>query len=109
MGVFFLAACGNNDRGTLGKVWHENEGPWNGTWTRRGDGNTFDAVWKNANGHEIRDEITVESLSDNKIVLYRKGTNGRYHGRLSADGTKVENGTADWFSQGASWSAQIEK
>ena len=52
--LILLAGCDNNsDAANLGKVWHEKEGPYEGTWTRRGDTNVFDAVWKNAEGSEI--------------------------------------------------------
>jgi hypothetical protein len=108
--VFFLAACGPKTvPPDLGKVWHEKEGPWEGTWTRRGDTNVFDAVWKNSEGIEIKDEVTFESVANNQVVLFRKGTQGRYRGRLSDDGLKVDNGTADWCSPADTWSATIEK
>jgi hypothetical protein len=108
--MFFLTACGPKTvPPDIGKVWHEKEGPWEGTWTRRGDTNVFDAVWKNPQGEKIEDQVTFESVSDHQIVLFRKGTQGRYRGRLSDDGLRVDNGTADWFSPGDSWSATIEK
>jgi hypothetical protein len=108
--MLFLTACGPKTvPPDLGKVWHEKEGPWEGTWTRRGDTNVFDAVFKNPEGVEIRDEVTFESVTDRQIVLFRKGTQGRYRGRLSDDGLKVDNGTADWFAPEDSWSATIEK
>jgi hypothetical protein len=93
----------------LGTVWHEQEGEWMGTWTRRGLSNIFDAVWKNADGREIRDEIVYEFMACQWVVLYRKGANGRYQGHLSADGTRIENGQADWFSPADLWSATIDK
>ena len=105
-----LAACGPKIvPPDLGKVWHEKEGPWEGTWTRRGDTNVFDAVWKNPQGEEIRDQVTVESVSDHQVVIFRKGTQGRYYGHLSDDGLKIDNGKADWFAPADSWSATIEK
>jgi hypothetical protein len=93
----------------LGNVWHQQEGEWMGTWTRRGVGNTFDSIWKTADGREIRDEIVYEFMDCHWVVLYRKGTNGRYRGRLSADGMRIENGEAEWFSPADHWSATIEK
>ena len=108
--MLFLTACGAKTvPPDLGKVWHEKEGPWVGTWTRRGDTNVFDAVWRNPEGVEIKDEVTFESVSDHQIVLFRKGTQGRYHGHLSDDGLKIDNGSADWFAPTDSWSATIEK
>jgi len=93
----------------LGKVWHEREGVWMGTWKRRGDSGVFYAVWKGPEGVEIEDEVRFESLKGQDIVLYRKGTMGRYRGRLSDDGSKVESGQAEWFASGITWAATIEK
>ena len=108
--MLLLGACGPKTKpADLGKVWYEKEGPWEGTWTRRGDTNVFDAVWKNPQGEEIRDEVTFESVTGRDIVLFRKGTQGRYRGQLSDDGLKVEKGSADWFAPTDSWSATIEK
>jgi hypothetical protein len=108
--TFLLAACSSSEppaKDKFGRVWHETEGPWTGTWTRRGDSNTFDAEWKGAGGQTVKDELTLEPGSSNQVVLFRKGTNGRYRGQLSSDGTKVESGTADWFK--GNWSATIDK
>ena len=109
--TFLLTACGPKPEPVnLGKIWHEKEGPWEGTWTRRGDTNSFDATWTNPDGQPpIKDEVTFESLVDRQITLYRKGTMGRYRGHLSDDGTKIENGQADWFASTDSWSATIER
>jgi hypothetical protein len=93
----------------LGRIWHEQEGAWTGEWKRRGTSGVFDANWKGPQNAEIHDEIEFESLTGRDIVLYRRGTMGRYRGRLSDDGTKVEGGTADWFATTDSWAASIEK
>jgi hypothetical protein len=90
----------------LGRVWHEQEGEWKGTWTRRGETDTFDAVWTGPEGGPIVDEILIEPPDCGKIVLFRKGTKGRYRGTLSKDGTRIEKGTADWTPK---WSATIER
>ncbi len=108
--LLISAACGPRIvPADIGKVWHEKEGPWEGTWSRRGDTNVFDAVWTNPQGEKIEDQVVFESVSDHQIVLFRKGTQGRYRGHLSEDGLKVDSGSADWFSPGDSWSATIEK
>jgi hypothetical protein len=91
----------------LGKTWDEHEGEFRGVWTRRGSTDTFDAVWVGPHGSRIVDEIRFESLVGREITLYRVGTRGRYYGTLSASGTTIENGRADWFSTGDSWSAKI--
>ena len=113
--LLLLSACGGNSTPVpaaapnLGRVWHEKEGPWEGTWTRRGDTSSFDAVWRNPEGVEISDLVTFESMSGQEVTLYRQGTRGRYHGTLSSDGTAITDGRADWFSAADSWSATIEK
>jgi len=109
--MLLLAGCGaKTTPPDIGKIWHEKEGPFEGTWTRRGDTNVFDAVWKGPAGEEIaKDEVTFESVVDHEVVLFRKGTQGRYHGHLSDDGLKIDNGHADWFAPEDSWAATIEK
>lgn len=59
----------------------QSQGTWNGTWTRWGNSNTFDAYWKN--------------------------TNGRYTGKLSADRTRVTGGTATFYAPGTIWTTTI--
>ena len=105
-----LTACGESDAPVtdqFGRVWHEREAQWTGTWTRKGNSNTFAAEWKEPGGQVAKDELILESGTSNQVVLLRKGLNGRYRGQLSSDGTKIENGTADWLKGG--WSATIEK
>jgi hypothetical protein len=51
--------------------------------------------------------LTVESTAGNQVILYRKGTKGRYRGQLSSDGKRIENGTADWFKD--TWTASIQQ
>ena len=91
----------------LGQVWQVSDYGWTGVWTRRPGTRTFDAVWKDVSGREVRDEIIHESTIGDQIVLFRKGTNGRYRGILSRDRRRVENGTAEWVSGGPGWSATI--
>ena len=76
---------------------------YDGTWTRRAGTDIFDAVWNGS----IRDVIEIESFNGNQIVFYRHGNKGRYTGRLSADGTQVTSGTANWYSAGWFWSAKV--
>jgi len=93
----------------LGRVWSVVEvGEWIGMWTRRPGSNTFDAVWHNTKQPgEVRDEITLESVEGNKVVLYRKGNNGRYKGTLSPDRRSILSGTASWYQPDWIWTAQI--
>lgn len=76
---------------------------YEGTWTRRPGTDVFDAVW----GGNVRDVIEIESLSGNKVVLYRHGNKGRYTCEVSADGLRVISGTASWYAAGWTWSATI--
>jgi hypothetical protein len=76
---------------------------YDGTWTRRAGTDVFDAVWNGS----VRDVIEIESVNGNRIVLYRHGNNGRYSGTLSADGSRVTAGTANWYAAGWFWSATV--
>ena len=93
----------------LGKIWtvvEVGEGTeYNGTWTRQGDGNTFVANWRRKDGRILATgEISVESITENRIILFRKGF-GRYLGTIAADGRHI-SGTRSW-NQGT-WAASIE-
>lgn len=91
-----------------GTVWSVVEvGEWFGTWTRRGNTNVFDAVWRHrTQPGEWRDVLTIESVQGNRIVIFRRGMNGRYQATLSADRTSI-SGTATWYPSGGSWTGQI--
>jgi formylglycine-generating enzyme required for sulfatase activity len=95
-----------------GRIWYDQEGPFQGTWVRRGDTNVFDASWTDGKGHgpghEVSTEITLESVKDRTVVLYRKDVGGRYTGTLSADGLRVVDGTVSWSSDPSiRWTATI--
>lgn len=92
----------------LGQVWRVQENDWEGTWTRRGTSDIFDAEWRNSQtGQTVRDVLRVESILGNQIILYREGTRGRYRGIISQDGRSIRNGQADWDSN-SHWTAEIE-
>ncbi|MBN2430099.1 MAG: hypothetical protein JXQ27_01430, partial [Acidobacteria bacterium] len=103
-------AAGQQAQPRLGKVLDVVEvGVWEGRWVCRQDGKTYDAYWKNRQtGQEARDIIVLESIQDSKVVLYRQGNHGRYYGYISADGRKL-TGTASWYQQGMTWSADISR
>lgn len=109
--IGFLAGCahfGPRDRfDRLGRVWNVSDHGWSGVWTRRANTGIFDAVWRDARGTQVQDEVTVESITGAQIVLLRKGLNGRYRGTLSNDHQRIENGTADWVQ--GSWTATITR
>ncbi len=91
-------------------VWHVEEGVngrslYIGTWTRRGQSNVFDALWRNTDsGGEVRDTLRLVEGGD-RIVFHRDGNNGDYRGRLSGDGRHID-GTASWYTAGWFWRAE---
>jgi hypothetical protein len=104
----------------LGRVWRVREGAsrdnappapeWEGTWTRRGQSNTFDGVFHNqAIGDELHDTIQLESAASGRVTLYRVRMRQRYYGRYDPLQQGVVNGTADWFGPGVAWRADIER
>lgn len=102
------AATGDFDAGT---IWHVEEGPYQGTWTRRSNSDVFDAYWTDGQGdgppHELYDEITVESVTDKKITLFRKAVSYRYTGTISEDGKSIVGDPLSW-SPIYRWAATIE-
>ena len=101
------AANTSRFEGVLGNVLTVKEvaggSVYDGTWTRRGGTDVFDAVWQGSG----RDVIEIESVSGSQIVLYRHGNKGRYSGALSADGMRITSGIASWYAAGWSWSAMV--
>ncbi len=99
----------------IGSVWTVEEtisdpdNVWLGTWTRQGDTNTFDAVWRHkTDGREVKGVVEFRQVEGNQVVLFRAATNGNYRGTLSADGRQITSGTADWYRPEMSWTATIE-
>jgi hypothetical protein len=98
----------------LGKRWKIVEsspaGPhWEGTWTRSGDTNFFQAYWREQrfNKEEVRDVVEFKRMTGNKVELFRASLNGTYTGTVSPDGLKIR-GTATWYGPNDFWSAEIE-
>ena len=79
-------------------------GAWKGTWTRRPGTQIFDAVWSHPQGGEIHDVLEIESMQGNRVVLYRRGNQGRYYGQIAPDGHSLQ-GTMSWNDGGSSWRA----
>lgn len=73
------------------------------TWTRRPGTDVFDAVWTGG----VQDVIEIESVSEKQVVLYRRGNKGRYTCEVSADGLRINAGTASWYAPGWAWYATI--
>jgi hypothetical protein len=92
--------------GCFGQVWHVTEGDasWQGTWTRRGNTNVFDAYWKRTTGEEQRAVLTME-VNGSQVVIQRGSD--RYTGTISQDCRKAE-GKASWYPSWMSWNATID-
>lgn len=81
----------------LGRTWQveeevrDSEGMWHGelwkgVWTRIGDSNTFDAVWRNnQSNQELRDTVILDSVGRGKIAMHRASSKIRYDGYYSAE------------------------
>ena len=93
----------SNSGDVLGRVWNVTEGDssWTGVWTRRGNSNTFDAVWRHTSGQTSSGVVTI-NLSGNSVTISRG--NGQYTGTISGQSA---SGTASWYSGGQRWSASI--
>ena len=103
----------------LGRVWHVTEEvrdsqglwhgeKWEGTWTRKGDTRTFDAVWRNNKSHEeLRDAVEVDVAERGLLKLHRTGSKISYNGYYPAD---KPNDLLGYVSScpTCSWRAQIE-
>ena len=98
----------------LGRYWKVIEASaaradliWNGTWTRRGDTNVFDAHWRvDKTGEEVSDVIEFIDQKGDAIALFRRQLNGRYHGRVHPDGRHIA-GSATWYRNGDAWTAEV--
>lgn len=93
----------------LGREWTVQEGIWTGHWVRRGESRVFDATWEVLgnfgaySGKKTTDVIELTKIDGYQVHLYRKGTQGYYHGILSCDKKSITNGIGDWFANGDKW------
>ncbi len=98
----------------LGRSWRVIESSasgllFEGTWTRRGDSNVFDARWREVrkNAGSVSDVIEFRSIEGEEVQLFRRQLNGTYYGRLNAERTKIVSGRASWYGAGDAWNADI--
>ena len=93
----------------LGRVWNEAESGWNGVWTRRGTGNTFDATWTAPGNKQDRAVLTI-NIRGNQVTVFRQQPRGtcNYTGILASDMTSV-TGTygCSWARGPIPWQASI--
>ncbi|MBP1993252.1 hypothetical protein [Paenibacillus eucommiae] len=95
-------------RQSLGVVWHEKEGSWNGEWRRRGDTNIFDAKWTSG-GSMVTAILTVHLAGDFVTIQRRNSSDGNncdYTGTFSHDG-KTVSGTYICQGRQYHWNANI--
>jgi hypothetical protein len=75
-----------------GRIWSvSEEGGWQGTWTRRGDSQIFDAVWYRGN-ERVTGVLTMTFRESLVSIRSRQQTNGHdvdYEGKISTDGKYV--------------------
>jgi len=81
---------------------------WEGTWTRRADSKTFDAVWRNKmTRQEVRDTIELDFVERGRITLHRSNIKNYYNGYYQADQQNELQGYVN-ACQRCTWRAQIE-
>ena len=91
----------------LGKVWRVVEGDknWTGVWTRRGDSNTFDAVWHGYGQRQTA--VLTMTLEGNRVRIVR-GAGDVYTGTISEDGLSASGGASWYRPPYTTWYAAIE-
>jgi hypothetical protein len=98
----------------LGRIWKVEEGyydeaHWVGVWTRRGESNVFDAVWKHCWTRETaQDVVEVQLAKDGQLTVFRRSIKQHYRGRYSAQHPNKVRGGADWYGPDLIWKAEIE-
>ncbi len=112
--LLFITAClygivpSFPDSHRLGTVWHENEGKWDGVWTRRGYSNVFDGVWVRE-GTRVTGVLSIR-IQGNYVTVIRHNRDGmefRYSGILSGDGMTVSGTMSGGPNYEVPWSATI--
>lgn len=95
----------------LGRVWHESENGWSGTWRRRGTSNVFDAVWTK-DGARVTAVLTMRLQPGGKVSIARRDTSDNmrvdYTGTIDPRGQVRGTGTVRGGGGPFPWSARIE-
>jgi len=96
---------------SMGRVWEEFESGWNAVWTRRGQSNVFDAVWK-LGARQTTALLTIQ-IQGNQVLIKRQnssdGNNCVYRGLIMRNGVNV-TGTYTCSSSGPhKWRAVIKQ
>lgn len=77
--------------GEPGFIWFVQESGWDGTWTRRGASNVFDAIWTSG-GATVTAVMTVVRQGNNVTITRTNSSDGNdctYSGTIGADGHSV--------------------
>jgi hypothetical protein len=70
-------------------------------WTRRGDSNIFDAVWRNTRTNaEQRETVTMDSAERGHVVLHPSTGNQTMEGTYSPD---LQNHLSGYLTSGPHW------
>lgn len=99
-------------RGSIGRVWHTEEGTagWWGTWTRRGTSDTFDAINFDPTRAYFDISVAEMAITGDDIHIVRRAPRVAciYRGRLAADGLSA-SGTygCNNINRAFPWSATI--
>lgn len=95
---------------SLGTTWFEQEAGWNGTWTRRGWSNIFDATWVKLGEPNVTAVLTINRI-DNMFVIQRRnssdGNDCDYKGALDSSDGKTVTGEYRCNHGGTIWKAII--
>jgi heat shock protein HslJ len=109
-GGSWTATIIRRERG-LGRFWLEQEGPWHGVWTRRGNSNIFDARWTMPGAPAVTAILTINRQGNYVSIERRHGSDGNdctYTGTIGGDGRTV-TGTYRCTRGGGSWTATIHQ
>ena len=87
--VFPMPPMQSSESDILGTGWIETESGWNGTWTRRGTSDVFDASW---NGGVVRAVLVIHVVGVTVTIERRNSSDGNecnYQGTLTPDGREA--------------------
>ena len=98
-------ACGLPSRITM------TEGGYNGTWTRRGNTNEYDAVWTRGGRQQVTAVLSVTTQGNRIFIKRLQSTDGQlceYDGTVSADGTTINGTYACGGVQNLQWQGRAQ-
>lgn len=96
-----------------GRMWNLTEGPWQGTWTRVGNSDQWDAVWTKG-GQVVRARMTMQ-VKGAAVTILRRDTMGSMVGKGCIYSGSIKgqaaSGTSkcDWSPKPFPWKAVISQ